>query len=194
MLTADLCSAYRRGAERLSHVPGVQTGAAVAAEPGPGKAAAGAVVFVTEAASFLSQPLLMEEVFGPSTVVVQCTARDQMLAAAQKLEGQLTVTLHGTPGDLEANRDLVKILESKAGRLVFNGFPTGVEVCHAMVHGGPYPATADGRSSSVGTLAIHRFARPVCYQNFPEAALPDELKESNPLGLTRLIDGKLALK
>ena len=86
---------------------------------------------------------------------------------------------------------MLAILETKVGRLVFNGFPTGVEVCHAMTHGGPYPATADGRSTSVGTRAIERFARPVCYQNFPDAALPDELKETNPLGLWRLVDGKL---
>jgi NADP-dependent aldehyde dehydrogenase len=131
----------------------------------------------------------MDEVFGPSTLVVQCGSKDQMLAAAQKLEGQLTATIHGTPEDFAANRELLAILETKVGRLVCNGFPTGVEVCHAMQHGGPYPATADGRSTSVGTRAIERFVRPVCYQNFPDAALPDELKESNPLGLWRLVDG-----
>jgi NADP-dependent aldehyde dehydrogenase len=115
-----------------------------------------------------------------------------MLEAARKLEGQLTATIHGTPEDLAANRDLISILETKVGRLVFNGFPTGVEVCHAMTHGGPYPATSDGRSTSVGTRAIERFVRPVCYQGFPEAALPDELKEGNPLGIWRLVDGKPA--
>ena len=114
-----------------------------------------------------------------------------MLAAAQKLEGQLTATIHGTGQDFAANADLLAILETKVGRLVCNGYPTGVEVCHAMNHGGPYPATADGRSTSVGTRAIVRFARPVCYQNFPDNALPDELKESNPLGLWRLVDGVL---
>jgi len=85
--------------------------------------------------------------------------------------------------------DLVAILERKAGRLVVNGFPTGVEVCHAMVHGGPYPATSDSRTTSVGTQAIYRFARPVCYQDFPQAALPDELKNGNPLGILRLLNG-----
>jgi NADP-dependent aldehyde dehydrogenase len=113
-----------------------------------------------------------------------------MLAAAEKLEGQLTATVHGTPDELPNYGDLLKILQMKAGRLVCNGFPTGVEVCHAMNHGGPYPATADGRSTSVGTRAIERFTRPVCYQNFPDTALPDALKESNPLGLFRLVDGK----
>jgi NADP-dependent aldehyde dehydrogenase len=91
---------------------------------------------------------------------------------------------------LAANRELLTVLENKAGRLVFNGFPTGVEVCSAMVHGGPYPATADGRSTSVGTLAIERFSRPVCYQGFPDEALPEELQEANPLGIQRLVDGK----
>jgi NADP-dependent aldehyde dehydrogenase len=89
-----------------------------------------------------------------------------------------------------ANRDLIATLETKVGRLIFNGFPTGVEVCHAMVHGGPYPATSDGRSTSVGGRAMSRFARSVCYQDFPDAALPDELKEANPLGLWRIVDGK----
>jgi NADP-dependent aldehyde dehydrogenase len=114
-----------------------------------------------------------------------------MLAAAEKLEGQLTATIHGTAEDFAASANLLAILETKVGRLVCNGYPTGVEVCHAMNHGGPYPATADGRSTSVGTRAILRFARPVCYQNFPDSALPDELKESNPLGLWRLVDGQL---
>ena len=114
-----------------------------------------------------------------------------MLAAARKLEGQLTATIHGTAEELAGWHDLVLTLETKAGRLVFNAFPTGVEVCHAMVHGGPYPATADGRSTSVGTRAIERFVRPVCYQGYPDAALPDELKEANPLGIRRLVDGKL---
>jgi len=132
----------------------------------------------------------MEEIFGPATLVVECASREETLAAAGTLEGQLTATIHGTPDELSTSRDLIALLETKAGRLVFNGFPTGVEVAHAMTHGGPYPATSDGRSTSVGTRAIERFLRPVSYQNFPDAALPDELKEQNPLGLRRLTDGK----
>jgi 2,5-dioxopentanoate dehydrogenase len=122
---------------------------------------------------------------------VRCRSRAEMLTSASHLEGQLTATIHGTPEDLAASSDLLAILETKAGRLLFSGFPTGVEVCHAMMHGGPYPATADGRSTSVGTRAITRFLRPICYQNFPEAVLPDALKDSNPLGLWRLVDGQL---
>jgi len=191
MLTPGLCAAFREGVEKFAKIPGVRRAVAVNAGPGPGQAQAGASVFVTDAANFLANPGLMEEVFGPSTLVVTCASRHQMIAAAQQLEGQLTATVHATSGDIGAGRDLLTVLEGKAGRLVCNAFPTGVEVCHAMVHGGPYPATADGRSTSVGTLAIHRFVRPVCYQGFPDAALPEELQEANPLGINRLVDGKI---
>jgi NADP-dependent aldehyde dehydrogenase len=191
MLTADLCSSYRDGVKRFSQISGVRQAAGAKADAGTGNAQAGAALFVTDASKFLNNHTLMDEVFGPSTLVVQWAARDEMLAAARKLEGQLTATIHGTPEDLAANHDLLAILETKVGRIVFNAFPTGVEVCHAMTHGGPYPATSDGRSTSVGTRAIERFTRPVCFQNFPDAALPEELKEANPLGLWRLVDGKL---
>ncbi|HXR05273.1 MAG TPA: aldehyde dehydrogenase (NADP(+)) [Verrucomicrobiae bacterium] len=191
MLTADLCASYRSGVEKFSKAHGVQRVVGVNADAGKGNAQAGAVLFVTNAETFLANHSLMDEVFGPSTLVVQCSSRSQMLEAARQLEGQLTATIHGTPEEFAARRDLLAVLETKAGRLVCNGFPTGVEVCHAMTHGGPYPATADGRSTSVGTRAIERFVRPVCYQNFPDAALPDELKDSNPLNLWRQVDGKL---
>jgi NADP-dependent aldehyde dehydrogenase len=98
--------------------------------------------------------------------------------------------VHGTENDLLAYADLIDILEQKVGRVVINGFPTGVEVCHAMVHGGPFPATTDGRSTSVGTAAIHRFTRPVCYQGLPDSLLPAELKNGNPLNIWRLVNGK----
>jgi alpha-ketoglutaric semialdehyde dehydrogenase len=109
--------------------------------------------------------------------------------AASTLEGQLTATVHGTPGDLEQAGKLLTMLERKAGRLIVNGFPTGVEVCPSMNHGGPYPATTDVRFTSVGTAALYRFVRPICYQDFPEALLPQELKEENPLRLHRIVDG-----
>lgn len=190
MLTADLCASYRAGVEKFSKTGGVNPAARVDADAGAGKAQAGAALFVTDAETFLSNHSLMDEVFGPSTLVVECSSRAQMLAAAHALEGQLTATIHGTPDELAANRDLVAVLEGKVGRILFNGFPTGVEVCHAMTHGGPYPATSDGRSTSVGTRAISRFVRPVCFQNFPDAALPEELQEANPLKLWRIVDGK----
>ncbi len=191
MLMAGLCANYLAGVEKFAKIAGVRRAVAVHADPGPGKALAGTSVFVTDAATFLANPGLMEEVFGPSTLVVTCASRELMIAAARKLEGQLTATVHGTAGDLAAGRDLLAVLEGKAGRLICNGFPTGVEVCAAMVHGGPYPATSDGRSTSVGSLAIRRFVRPVCYQGFPDAALPAELQEANPLRILRLVDGKL---
>jgi NADP-dependent aldehyde dehydrogenase len=114
-----------------------------------------------------------------------------MEAVARQLEGQLTATIHGTPDDLAEYAPLLSILENKAGRLVFNGFPTGVEVCASMQHGGPYPATTDSRSTSVGTAAILRFVRPVAYQNFPPASLPAELQDANPRGIWRMVDGEL---
>jgi alpha-ketoglutaric semialdehyde dehydrogenase len=193
MLTPDICASYRKGIEHFSQTSGVRRAANVAVTDNA-TAQARAALFVTGAETFLKeQHTLMEEVFGPSTLVIQCTAREQMIAAAKNLEGQLTATIHGTPQELEENRELISILETKAGRLVFNGFPTGVEVCHAMTHGGPYPSTSDGRSTSVGTRAAERFLRPVSYQNFPDAALPYELKESNPLKISRLVDGKLTV-
>ena len=131
------------------------------------------------------------EIFGPTTILVQHSDRDQVLAIARGLEGQLTATIHGTDQDLRDFADLIAILETKAGRLVFNGFPTGVEVTDAMVHGGPYPSTSDGRSTSVGTHAIFRFTRLVCYQGFPDAALPEELKNGNPLGIWRMVNGEM---
>src|SRR6185369_2162497 len=136
-------------------------------------------------------PELSEEVFGPSTVVIRCGSREEMHAVARGLEGQLTATIHGSVADLAEHASLVSILEDKAGRLIVNGFPTGVEVCASMQHGGPYPATTDSRSTSVGTAAIHRFARPVAYQNFPEASLPLELRDANPRGIWRRVDGAM---
>jgi 2,5-dioxopentanoate dehydrogenase len=188
MLTAGICSAFHSGVEKFSKITGLRC--AAKAGSNADKTQAAAVLFVTDAATFLNHHTLMDEIFGPSTLVVECSSGDQMRMVATKLEGQLTATVHGTPEDFASHRDLLELLETKAGRLICNGFPTGVEVCHAMVHGGPYPATSDGRSTSVGTRAAERFLRPVCYQNFPDMFLPDELKESNPLGLWRLVDEK----
>jgi 2,5-dioxopentanoate dehydrogenase len=146
-------------------------------------------VFETDAASFLGSDL-DAEIFGPATLLVRHSSREQVLEIARSLDGHLTATIHGTEQDLHEFADLIAILETKVGRLIFNGFPTGVEVTHAMVHGGPYPSTSDGRSTSVGSQAIFRFTRLVCYQGFPDSALPDELKDANPLGIWRMIDGQ----
>jgi alpha-ketoglutaric semialdehyde dehydrogenase len=148
-------------------------------------------VFETSLADFLAHPELAEEVFGPTTLLVHYGSTEDLLNAAQKLEGHLTATIHGTEDDLAQARELVQVLETKVGRILFNGYPTGVEVSHAMVHGGPFPATSDGRSTSVGTRAILRFARLVCYQDFPDALLPAELQCANPLNITRMLNGAL---
>jgi NADP-dependent aldehyde dehydrogenase len=148
-------------------------------------------VIVTDAATWLANKTLHEEIFGPATVVVSCTTNAEILQCAKQLSGTLTATIHGIPVELAANAALVDLLSRKAGRLIFNGFPTGVEVGYAMQHGGPYPATTDEKFTSVGSAAILRFARPVCYQNFPEALLPAELRDANPLAVLRNINGRL---
>lgn len=144
----------------------------------------------TSAITFLNTPDLNEEIFGPTTLLIRSHDHEELLAIARSLEGQLTASVHGTENDLIEYADLIDILETKVGRLIFNGFSTGVEVCPSMVHGGPYPATSDGRSTAVGTRAITRFARLVCYQNFPQSALPDELKDANPMNIWRIVDGE----
>ena len=133
-----------------------------------------------------------EEVFGPSTVLISSSGKQQLIQAAQRLRGHLTATIHGTEEDLAEYSELIEILEQKVGRIIFNGYPTGVRVCHAMIHGGPFPATTDSRTTSVGTTAVRRFARPVCYQDFPNINLPDELKDENPRSIWRLVDGELS--
>ena len=136
--------------------------------------------------------LLQEEVFGPTTIVVEVESAQQLGLALAYLRGQLTASLIAEPKDLEDFSALIPLLEEKAGRLLLNGYPTGVEVCDAMVHGGPYPATSDARGTSVGTLAIERYLRPVCYQNYPDHLLPLALQNANPLGIHRLINGELS--
>jgi alpha-ketoglutaric semialdehyde dehydrogenase len=155
--------------------------------------AAQATLLETDYAAFAGNPNLHEELFGPSTLLITGTNREQMLAVARALNGHLTATILGTDDDLREYLELISILETKVGRLIFNGFPTGVEVTHAMVHGGPFPATSDGRSTSVGSQAILRFGRPVCYQNLPQEALPAELKDDNPQKILRLWNGSWQL-
>jgi NADP-dependent aldehyde dehydrogenase len=190
MLTAGLCENYRTGVSKFSAIHGVSRLVDFEASKTQGAAQAGAALFKTDAQTFLDHSDLMHEVFGPSTLVVECDTREQMMAIATRMEGQLTATIHAQSSEWESLREFVDQLGTRAGRLLFNGFPTGVEVTHAMTHGGPYPATSDGRSTSVGTRAIERFLRPVSYQNFPDALLPAELLDDNPLKIARLEDGK----
>jgi len=183
MLTETIASGYKKA---LAHREALRTAKGATGESG---FSVQPVLLETTAAEFFADGSLAEEVFGPTTLVVHCDESAAMLRAAQSLQGHLTATILGTEKDLEENAELLQVLESKVGRVIFNAFPTGVEVCHAMVHGGPYPATSDGRSTSVGSQAIFRFARPVAYQGLPESALPDALKGENPLKIWRLWNG-----
>ena len=189
MLYPALFESYEAGVRRLSALPEVRTTRSSIA--GVTDAQARPSLFDTSARTFLWHREIGDEVFGPSTVVIRCGSREEMETVASHLEGQLTATIHGTPEDLVEYASLVSILEEKAGRIIFNGFPTGVEVCAAMQHGGPYPASTDSRTTSVGTAAIHRFARPVAWQNFPQAALPPEVQDDNPRGIWRQVDGEM---
>jgi 2,5-dioxopentanoate dehydrogenase len=190
MLTDTICRNHFSGLTKRKAHGEVKVLAEGAARAAQGGAYAAPALLTVSGRALLAHPELASEIFGPSTLVIRYADAAEMLALAEALEGQLTATVHGTGADLAAHADLIAILERKAGRLVANGFPTGVEVCHAMVHGGPYPATSESRMTSVGTQAIYRFARPVCFQDFPQAALPDELKDENPLGIWRLVNGE----
>jgi NADP-dependent aldehyde dehydrogenase len=189
MLTAGIHKAYLEGVERRSGVAGV-TLVAQGGALGAG-CAAQASLYQCDAATYLASPALEDEIFGPSSLLVACRDEAELLAVARHLEGQLTATVHAVADDRPLAAALLPTLERKAGRILFNGFPTGVEVSHAMVHGGPFPATSDSRTTSVGATAIDRFLRPVCYQDVPSELLPEALRDENPLHLARVVDGQL---
>jgi NADP-dependent aldehyde dehydrogenase len=173
MLTGGICEAYRKGVARLSASSSVSQ-LATGKQGTPQQAAA--ALFETSSASFLSEPELQEEIFGAAGLIVRCRDEADLRQVVNSLEGQLTIALHVHQDDLSNAAEMLSQLELLAGRLLVNGFGTGVEVSPAMVHGGPYPATSDGRSTSVGTLAIYRFLRPVSYQDFPPELLPAPLQ------------------
>lgn len=185
MLHQGIRDSYEQGLSGLSSCDGVKVEYRKEVSEGDAGSYAGPCVMSTSVEDFLNDYSMMDEVFGPSTLLVSYKSVAQLLELVRHLEGQLTVSLFGEEEDLKSQELLIDHLELKAGRILFNQFPTGVEVCEAIVHGGPYPATTDGRSTSVGTGAILRFARPVCYQGFPDEWLPEELKESNPLAINR---------
>lgn len=187
MLTPGIHQAFCQGVERLAGHDQVETIArGRAGHNYQGQAA----LFSTSSDAFAADESLREEIFGSSSLIVRCPDEPALAAAVESLEGQLTASLHIAEGDHDDVRALLPVLERKVGRILVNGFGTGVEVSHAMVHGGPFPATSDGRSTSVGTLAIDRFLRAVSYQDMPQDLLPEALRDDNPLGLTRLLDGK----
>ncbi|MDH7637366.1 aldehyde dehydrogenase (NADP(+)) [Sphingomonas oryzagri] len=189
MLTKGIHAAYDNGVSALEANPSVETLARGA--EGTGCTLGRAALFITDADRFLADPSLAHEVFGASSVVIRAKDMAQIAALIEGLEGQLTATLQIDEGDYETAAPLVPLLERKVGRILANGWPTGVEVSTAIVHGGPFPATSDPRSTSVGTAAIERFLRPVCYQDLPDALLPKAVRSANPLNLPRRIDGTL---
>lgn len=173
MLTEGIASAYHAGRDRIAGTVGVQE---VLTSMCDVTRSATPYLYATSGKEWLENEILAEEVFGPLGMIVRVADEAEMLAIARSLQGQLTVTLHMDAGDTELGRRLMPVLERKAGRVLANGYPTGVEVCDAMVHGGPYPASTNFGATSVGTLSIRRFLRPVCYQSLPDALLPDDLK------------------
>ncbi len=183
MLNTAISQAYADSTAAFAAAEGVSTLArsTTAAQPGQGTPA----IFSVSVSEFLKNEALQGEMFGPATLIVRGTLAE-IEAAIPHLEGQLTASLHASTAELTANASLVFALQNRAGRLIFNGFPTGVEVCDSMVHGGPFPATSDGRSTSVGTMAIFRFCRAIAWQSFPDTALPAELQDANPLGIHRM--------
>jgi alpha-ketoglutaric semialdehyde dehydrogenase len=187
MLSSGIAQACAAGIQHLRETPGVlpvgegQTGTTLNA-PAP-------ALFTTSVETFMSSPALQEEVFGAAGLIVRYQDEDELLKAAEELQGQLTATVHCPSDSAAGTRQLITVLERKVGRILFNSWPTGVEVGHAIVHGGPFPATSDSRSTSVGTLAIHRFQRPVSYQNVPQQVLPALLHDRNPLKLNRRLNG-----
>jgi NADP-dependent aldehyde dehydrogenase len=186
MLSATILGAWQEGTERLRRTK-------AASEPvspsGERERKSQATFFLVNGESFLKDQALQEEIFGPTGIVVVCNDADELLGVAARLRGQLTVTVHAAAGDEALAHQLLPLLRQRAGRILFSGFPTGVEVSHAMQHGGPFPATTDSRSTSVGTLAMRRFLRPVSYQNVSDQFLPEALQNANPLGILRLVDG-----
>ena len=191
MLSNAIWRGYVEGVKSFAEIPGVKVVARSKVEHSGHGDAGVATLFATDAETFYNNCVLREEVFGPSTLIVTGRSKEEMERVARMLDGQLTATVHGTPEDLEEYRDLIAVLEQKAGRLIFNGFPTGIEPCNAVHHGGPYPATTDARTTSIGTTALERFVRPVCYQDFPQPALPPELRDGNPRKIWRMVDGQM---
>jgi 2,5-dioxopentanoate dehydrogenase len=179
MLTTDIHAACQRGVSALDrHMATVRV------------SDGGGALFRTDARAFLADHTLGEEVFGAASLIVACNDMTEMVEVVRALEGQLTATLHLEGADMASAAELLPLLQEKAGRVLTNGWPTGVEVCAAMVHGGPFPATSDVRTTSVGTLAMMRFLRPTCLQDVPDMLLPPPLQPANPWNVPRRIDGK----
>ncbi len=193
MLTPGIYEAYTRGTAEVESVGSVKkVGSGGATNDAPNGAQA--ALYMATADEFLQNPALHAEMFGPASIIVSISDEAQFLSITETLEGQLTATLQMDEADYKLAASLLPVLERKAGRILANGFPTGVEVCHAMVHGGPFPSSSNSMFTSVGATAIDRFLRPVCYQDIPEALLPDAVKEANPLKISRKVNGVMEVR
>ena len=187
MLTPGIADAFATGVTRLTG----EADLIGRGEATDSQTTCRAALFATDVNSFLNSETLQAEIFGSSSLIVRCADAAEMQTVAENIEGQLTATVHADESDHDDAGELLPLLELKAGRILFDGWPTGVEVCHAMVHGGPSPATSDSRSTSVGARAIERYLRPVCYQDVPKSLLPSAIADGNPDNLWRRIDGRL---
>ena len=194
MLNKNIYKAYSARVEYLQDLPEVILLAKASAEATADRLEARPVVYTIKAVDFISKKEFSAEIFGPATMVVLCNDDIQLRQVLHSLEGQLTATVHATSADEIILKSLINIITQKVGRILFGGYPTGVEVCHSMQHGGPFPSTSDARSTSVGTAAIYRFVRPVAFQNFPDHLLPEPLRNDNPLQCLRLVDGNWSNK
>lgn len=192
MLTPSICESWLEGVEKLSEQSGVEL--LGKGEAGETNNAPGPMIFQASVEDLRKNPVLHEEIFGAASLIIRYESLGDLIDAVSALEGQLTASMHLRESDLNEAKALIPRLEQKAGRILVNAWPTGVEVNHTMVHGGPFPATSDSRSTSVGTLAIERFLRPVAYQNLPEALLPEPVQAANPWNLNRRVDGELYLE
>ncbi|MCW9049862.1 MAG: aldehyde dehydrogenase (NADP(+)) [Deltaproteobacteria bacterium] len=190
MLNEGIQQAYNEGVATISSQPGVAKRAVGESQENKPGFCCQPTLMTVSASAFIANPLLTEEMFGPAALLVTCKNLAELLTAVKSLRGQLTGTIHTAVGEMVDYDELIDALSQRVGRLLVNGFPTGVEVCHAMVHGGPFPASSDPRFTSVGTAAVYRFLRPICYQNYPKELFPEPLQDSNPLGIWRLINGE----
>lgn len=191
MLTPAIHTAYDEGVAKLEAHSALELIGRGGESTGPHQSRA--ALFAVDHEAFMNDDALQAEVFGSSSIIVRCRTAEDAAQVLERVEGQLTITLQMDEGDTETARPLLPIMERRAGRILANAFPTGVEVSHAMVHGGPFPATSDSRTTSVGTLAIRRFLRPVCYQSISESLLPEVLRDANAEGVPRLVDGDMKI-
>jgi len=189
MLNRNIHKAYYDGVKAFQSAPEIFVLAKSSKEAAAERYEAQPVVHMVSASDFMSKKEFSDEIFGPATLFVICKDQPELHAVLQSLEGQLTASLHAAAADEEALKPIINIVSDKAGRVIYGGYPTGVEVCHSMQHGGPFPATSDARATSVGSAAIFRFVRPVAYQSFPDHLLPEALQNANPLHILRLVDG-----